>query len=98
MDLSFEGRKFFGDENCVPKKEWEEFENRVAKCGNQVYPHATIPCKNDPTRCVLPSEMCDGFPQCPNATDESLDNCSHKFPSSATFECTKAISNNFTIL
>ena len=96
MNLTFEGRKFFEDENCVPRKKREDFESRMAKCGSQWYPNATIPCQNDPTRCVLPSEMCDGFPQCPNATDESLHNCSHKY-SSATFECTKYVGNGFSI-
>ena len=99
MDLSFEGRKFFGNESCLPnhKEEWEKFENQLAKCGSQFYPEANITCQNDPTRCLLPSELCDGFPQCPNATDESLDNCKDKFPKLATFECTKDISNNFSI-
>ena len=91
MDLSFKGFwKYLEHKNCLSKKEREETEKGLIKCGNQMYPEATIPCQNDLTRCLLPSEMCDGIPQCPNATDENLHSCSDKFPS-ANFECTKVI-------
>ena len=92
MDLSFEGRKFLEDENCFTKKERVKTENELTKCGNRMYPEATIPCQNDPTICLLSRELCDGFPQCPNATDENRDSCPHKFPSN-TLECTKVINN-----
>lgn len=48
--------------------------------------------------CIYPEEVCDGIPQCPNATDESLDKCQNYFSSAADLQCDRPnIVNGMTV-
>lgn len=52
-------------------------------------PKTNHTCLSNSTIFIEPHEICDGIPQCPNSTDESLDQCRGNFPASATHECFK---------
>ena len=62
-----------------------------------------VPCEeevgeNNHGICIYPEEVCDGIPQCPNATDESLDKCQKYFPSAAHVQCDRPnIENGMTV-
>ena len=88
-DLSFTGRHFIpGD--------WLLFHDQFRACSSDW--SGNVPCDSHPTICTFDDEVCDGIPQCPEATDESFDKCRANFPPSATIPCTKGgIGNGFLI-
>ena len=61
-----------------------------------------VPCQegglNNDGICIYPEEVCDGIPQCPNATDESLDKCQNYFSNATKIQCDRPnIGNGITI-
>ena len=43
----------------------------------------------EPKTCISKTQVCDGIANCPTATEEDLDLCKFKFPSTATIKCHK---------
>lgn len=64
-----------------------EYTCKFASGGNYIPCQRVEDGENQDGICIYPEEVCDGIPQCPNATDEALDTCRKYFSSAAQVEC-----------